>query len=29
MTAPELRNDFKRTFMDNWIDGRSFVIISY
>jgi len=29
MTAVELRNDFKRTFMDNWIDGRSFVIISY
>jgi hypothetical protein len=29
MTAPELRKDFKRTFMDNWIDGRSFVIISY
>jgi len=29
MTAPQLRNDFKRTFMDNWIDGRSFVIISY
>ncbi len=29
MTAPEARQDFKRTFMDNWIDGRSFVIISY
>jgi hypothetical protein len=29
MTAAELRNDFKRTFMHNWIDDRSFVIISY
>ncbi|MBX9773802.1 MAG: hypothetical protein K2Y71_05255 [Xanthobacteraceae bacterium] len=29
MTAPELREEFKRTFMNNWIDGRSFVIISY
>jgi hypothetical protein len=29
MTDPELRKDFKRAFMDNWIDGRSFVIISY
>jgi len=29
MTAPELRAEFKRTFMDNWVDGRSFVIISY
>lgn len=28
-TVPELREDFKRTFMDNWIDGRSFVIVSY
>lgn len=28
-TAPEIRENFKRTFMDNWIDGRSFVIISY
>jgi hypothetical protein len=28
-TVPELREEFKRTFMDNWIDGRSFVLISY
>lgn len=27
--ACRLREDFKRTFMDNWIDGRGFVIISY
>jgi hypothetical protein len=29
MTAPGLRENFKNTFMDNWIVGRSFVIISY
>jgi hypothetical protein len=29
LTDPELRAGFKRDFMDNWIDGRSFVIISY
>jgi hypothetical protein len=28
-TAPELRENFKRNFINNWIDGRSFVIISY
>jgi len=28
-TIPEARENFKRTFMDHWIDGRSFVIISY
>jgi hypothetical protein len=29
MTDPQLRDQFKRTFMDNWIEGRSFVIVSY
>jgi hypothetical protein len=29
MTDPALREEFKRTFMDNWIVGRSFVIVSY
>jgi hypothetical protein len=29
MTVPEAREGFKRSFIDNWIDGRSFVIISY
>jgi hypothetical protein len=29
MVVPEACEDFKRTFMDNWIDDRSFVIISY
>jgi hypothetical protein len=24
-----LRKDFKRTFVDNWIDGRSFVFMFY
>jgi hypothetical protein len=28
-TIPELRDDFKRTFIDNWIENRSFVIVSY
>ena len=28
-TNLEARENFKRTFMDNWIEGRSFVIISY
>ena len=28
-TIPEMRENFKRTFMDNWIEGRSFVLISY
>jgi hypothetical protein len=28
-TIPEAREDFKRKFLDNWIEGRSFVLISY
>jgi hypothetical protein len=27
--SSDLRESFKRNFMDNWIDGRSFLIISY
>jgi hypothetical protein len=26
---PEVRENFKRTFMDNWIEGRSLVLVSY
>jgi hypothetical protein len=26
---PEARENFKRTFMDNWIEGRSFIVVSY
>jgi hypothetical protein len=28
-TIPEMRANFKRTFMDNWMEGRSLVLISY
>ncbi len=29
LTLPEFRDEFKRTFLDNWEEGRSFVLISW
>lgn len=29
MTAIEAQDEFKRNFLDNWVDDRSFIIVSY